>query len=69
MAKGCLVYAIEHYWFTGWRTLERFRDTPEGAEERFNSQVLKSPETESLRLVEVRVLDQVNAKANARVNA
>jgi hypothetical protein len=68
MAKNCIFYAIQYNdttdsecdWYTGAGGL--FRDTPDGAAKRFERERKEAPEWFSVRLVEGRVLDQVNGR-------
>jgi hypothetical protein len=60
MAKNCVQFAIDVDTGDGWDTVRRFRDTRDGAVERFNKAVEVIPDYMSARLVEVRVLEQHN---------
>jgi hypothetical protein len=68
MAKNCIFYAIQYDdttddksdWYTG--VSGPFRATPEEAAKRFERERKEAPEWFSVRLVEAKVLDQVNGR-------
>jgi hypothetical protein len=64
VAKGCVYYDIQVCNSdAGWKSLLKkpFRDTPEGAESRYDDVVAAHPDdNDSIRLIEARVLKQRN---------
>lgn len=61
MAKGCVYYAVEKCNGGPWeRVTLPFRSTPGGAENKFAKEANKIPGNYSVRLCEVKVLEQRN---------
>lgn len=61
MAKGCYYYAVEKCNGGPWeRASQPFRDTPEGANKRYQDIASEIPESYSVRLCGIKVLSQRN---------